>query len=352
MRGRLQESTAGSDKMGKTYEDLKREVWDKGICSGCGACVAVCPANAIIFKKGENSEAPVNTGYCKEINDHVKCGACYAVCPRTEEATSAKKMLGNYISIGSARSAFEVPGRQSGGAVTAILANAFESGLIDAVITVSEDRWTHEPFSVLITSNEAIKSSAGSRYNWWVPTLAALSEAVIKRKFSRIAVVATPCAAQALRRMKESDNDLLKPFGNSIRLIVGLFCTETFDYRKLIHGKLESELDIEPWNIGGFDVKGKLEIRMNDGSVQNVPLKDLEDCIRPGCLHCTDFTAVDSDISAGSVGSEEGFTTLIIRNKEGKGFVDSAVRNGKLEFIEKYDPAPIKKLAEQKSKRK
>lgn len=37
--------------MGINYEDLKREVWDKGICSGCGACVAVCPANAIIFKK-------------------------------------------------------------------------------------------------------------------------------------------------------------------------------------------------------------------------------------------------------------------------------------------------------------
>ena len=338
--------------MGINYEDLKREVWDKGICSGCGACVAVCPANAIIFKKGDNSEAPVNTGYCKDLTDHVKCGACYAVCPRTGDVASAKKMLGEYISIGSAKSAFEVPGRQSGGAVTALLSNAFESGLIDGVITVSEDRWTHEPFSVLITSDEAITASAGSRYNWWVPTLAALKEAVIKKKLSRIAVVATPCAVQALRKMKESDNDLVKPFGRAIRLIVGLFCTETFDYGKLIDGKLKSELDIEPWNIKSFDVKGRLEIRMNDDSIQFISLKDLEECIRPGCHYCTDFTAVDSDISAGSVGSEEGFTTVIIRNKEGMGFVDSAVRNEKMIFIDEYESAPIEKLAEKKSKRK
>lgn len=338
--------------MGKNYEDLKREVWDKGICSGCGACVAVCPAEAIIFRKGEGSEAPMNTGYCKEITDHVKCGACYSACPRTEEAVSAKKMmLGSYIKIGSAKSGFEVSGKQSGGAVTAILANAFEEGLIDAVVTVSQDNWTHEPFSALITSEEAIITTAGSRYNWWVPTLAALKEAAVTRKYRKIAVVATPCAVQALRRIKESDNDLVKPFGDAIRLIIGLFCTETFDYEKLVRGKLETELKIEPWNIRGFDVKGKLEIRMNDGTLQTISLKDIEDCIRPGCMHCTDFTAVDSDISAGSVGSGEGLTTLIIRDEEGMGFVDSAIRNGRLVFTEEFDPVPVEKLADKKSKR-
>lgn len=338
--------------MGKNYEDLKREVWDKGICSGCGACVAVCPANAIIFKKGKDSDSPINTGYCKEVTDHVKCGACYSVCPRTGEASVMKKMLGSYIGIGSARSSFEVTGKQSGGAVTAILANAFDEDLIDAVVTVSQDKWTHQPFSALITSEEAIIATAGSRYNWWVPTLAALKEAVVTRKYYRVAVVATPCAAQALRRMKESENDLLKPFGNAIRLIIGLFCTETFDYEKLVLGKLKSELEIEPWNVGGFDVKGKLEIRMTDGTIQSVPLRDLEDCIRPGCTHCTDFTAVDSDISAGSVGSPEGYTTIIIRTEEGAGFIDSAIRKGRLEFSDEFDPAQIEKLAGKKAERR
>ena len=30
----------------KSYLDLKSEVWDTGRCSGCGACVAACPAQA------------------------------------------------------------------------------------------------------------------------------------------------------------------------------------------------------------------------------------------------------------------------------------------------------------------
>lgn len=337
--------------MARNYEDLKREVWDMGICSGCGACVAVCPANAIIFRKGENSNAPENTGYCKDITDHVKCGACYSACPRTEAEETKKQMIGNYVKIGSAKAGFEVAGRQSGGAITAILANAFEERLIDGVITVSEDKWTHEPFSVLITSKEEIMTTAGSRYNWWIPTLAALKEAVVDRKLSRIAVVGTPCAVQALRRIKNSENDLIRPFGRAIRLIIGLFCTKTFDYGKLVDGKLKTDLDIEPWRIRSFDVKGRLEITLNDGDMKSIALGDIEECIRPGCLHCTDFTAVDSDISAGSVGSGEGLTTIIIRNNEGGEFVDSAIRNGRLVFTNEYDPKPIEKLAGKKAER-
>ena len=42
----------------KSYLDLKSEVWDAGRCSGCGACVAVCPADALYFDHGEMVEAP------------------------------------------------------------------------------------------------------------------------------------------------------------------------------------------------------------------------------------------------------------------------------------------------------
>ena len=42
----------------KSYLDLKSEVWDAGRCSGCGACVAVCPADALYFDLGEMVELP------------------------------------------------------------------------------------------------------------------------------------------------------------------------------------------------------------------------------------------------------------------------------------------------------
>jgi len=333
--------------MGKTYRDLRKEVWETGICSGCGACTGVCPADAIIFPEGEGGDHPLHTGYCKEVDDSVECGACYAACPRTEAATE-EGTLGSYEEIISAQAAFAVPGRQSGGAVTAILRNAFEEGLIDGVITVGQDPWTLEPHATVITDREAIVRHAGSRYSWWVPTLAVLKEAVIRRHLRKIAVVGVPCVASAVRALRSGDNDLLKPYGEAVRLSVGLFCTESFDYRKLVQEVIRDEYRIENWEIRQMDIRGVLEITTLDDRKTEIPLKALEACVRPGCHHCTDLTAEDADISAGSIGSPKDYTTLIIRNSRGSGFVERAVKNGLLVAGDSVDKGVIEKLAEQK----
>ena len=327
----------------KSYLDLKNEVWDTGKCSGCGACVAVCPADALSFAEGEMITSPKTTGYCKQATDNVPCGACYAACPRT--GSQPEETLGEYIGLVQAKAAFDVSHRQSGGAVTAILANALDEGLIDAVVTVTEDRWTLKPSSVILTRSDVLIQQAGSRYSWWVPLLAALKNAVVERKFHRIAVVGVPCAVQALARIRTSDNDLLKPYARSIRLVIGLFCTETFDYAALVQGKLRTHYKLNTHEIRKLDVKGKLEILKHDGSTTTIPLSELDACIRQGCQYCTDLTAVLSDISAGAIGSPAGTTTLVIRTQAGKGFVDSAVRNNRLTLGTGADKAAIEKLA-------
>lgn len=333
----------------KSYLDLKREIWDTGRCSGCGACVAVCPADALTFDEGEMVVSPKSSGYCKQATDGVICGACYDSCPRTGNQPS--ETLGEYLELFAAKATFEVPHRQSGGAVTSILANALDEGLIDAVVTVNEDRWTLRPSSVVITKSDVLLQQAGSRYSWWVPLLAALKNAVVERKFKHIAVIGVPCAVQAVSRIRASENDLLKPYAKAIRLTIGLFCTETFDYTLLIQGKLRSHYHLEPHEIRKLDVKGKLEVLKQDGSTTIVPLAELETCVRKGCRICTDLTAVCSDISAGAIGSPAGSTTLIIRTSTGKGFVDSAVRNRKLEVSPGVDTAAIEKLAAAKIKK-
>jgi coenzyme F420 hydrogenase subunit beta len=330
----------------KSYRDLKGEVWDTGRCSGCGACVAVCPADAICFGEPGGELSPLNIGYCKEVSDEVSCGACYEVCPRTGE--SKAESMGSFLEVISAKAAFAVPHAQSGGAVTAILVNALEEGLIDAVVTVSEDRWTLRPFSVVITSSEELVHQAGSRYNWWVPLVAALKTAVIERKFRKIAVIGVPCVVKALDRIRSSDHDLLRPYGRSIRLIVGLFCTESFDYQSLVEGKLKKEYKIDTWNIRRLDVKGKLEVHMNDGSSFVVPMSELESTVRPGCHYCLDLTGVYSDLSAGAVGSPAGFTSIIVRTGVGKVFLDSAVRNQRVILGTSPDIPAIERLIAKK----
>ena len=237
----------------KTYKDLKKDVWDAGLCSGCGACIAVCPGEGLFFEAGR-TECPASTGTCKEDQDGVPCGVCYAVCPRASGEMG--QMLGVYTDALAGRAGFEVPHRQSGGAVTAILANALDEGLIDGVVTVTEDRFTLKPRSAIITSSEALIHEAGSRYSWWVPLLASLKEAVVRRKLQRIAVVGVPCAVQAVQRMRSSDHQLAKPYGRSVRLIVGLFCTESFDYHALVEGVLGEKHRIEPWQVKRLNVAG------------------------------------------------------------------------------------------------
>lgn len=334
---------------GKNYLDLKAEIWDTGKCAACGACVAVCPADAIYFEIGEDSTHPLNSGYCKDVNDGVPCGACYEVCPRNEKPST--EVLGEYLDIVSAKAEVEIPRKQSGGAVTAILTNALDEGMIDAVVTVVEDPWTLRPSSAVITSSDVLVHQAGSRYNWWVPLVASLKEAVMTRKFTNIAVVGVPCVTQAMQQMRTSDLDLLRPFRKNIRLVMGLFCTETFDYEKLVQDKLIEERKIDPLDIIHFDVKGKLEITLKDGSMTVISLKDVEDCVRPGCHICTDLTAVNADVSAGSIGSDKGYTTLIIRNPVGKQFVDSAVSNGKLSLENDVNLDLVEKLSKKKLER-
>ena len=334
----------------KTYKGLDAEVWATGLCSGCGACVAVCPADALRFEPG-NTDTPVNIGYCKAENDGVPCGACYAACPRVEIVEQGK-MLGLYQDIVAARAVFPVERKQSGGAVTAILVNALDEGLIDAVVTVTRDPWTMKPSSAVITASEELVQHAGSRYSWWVPLLASLKEAVVTRKYRRVAVVGVPCVARATQAIRASDHELLQPYAKAIRLVIGLFCTETFDYAKLVEGKLQSEKKIAPWEIRHLDIKGKLDVYLQDERQISIPLAELEESVRPGCHVCTDFTAVNADVSAGAVGSPDGYTTLVIRNDIGRGFVDRAVWQGKLATGGAVDLSLIERLAAKKAERR
>ena len=114
---------------------------------------------------------------------------------------------------------------------------------------------------------------------------------------------------------------------------------------------LKGKAGIAPQQVARMDVKGKLDITLTDGTSKTLTLEEVEKAVRQGCHSCADFSALDADISAGSVGTPEGFTTLIIRTETGNGFVDHAVSSGALVTSKDVDIAPIEKLASSKLKR-
>jgi len=94
-----------------------------------------------------------------------------------------------------------------------------------------------------------------------------------------------------------------------------------------------------------------MDVYLQDERQISIPLADLEGSVRPGCHVCTDFTAVEADLSAGAVGAPEGYTVIVIRNDTGRGFVDRAIRQGKLAIGGNVDVAAIKRLAAKKAER-
>jgi coenzyme F420-reducing hydrogenase beta subunit len=54
-----------------------------------------------------------------------------------------------------------------------------------------------------------------------------------------------------------------------------------------------------------------------DGKESSLPVKDLGAAVDNGCSICPDFTAKYADVSVGSVGSEDGRSTVIVRSDIG-----------------------------------
>ena len=60
---------------------------------------------------------------------------------------------------------------------------------------------------------------------------------------------------------------------------------------------------------------------------------------------------MDADISAGAIGSGEGYTTLLVRTPTGDGYVNHAVERGALVLEGETNLKIIERLAGEKAKR-
>ena len=329
---------------------LLTEVVETGKCASCGTCVVACPFGSLEMAKGK-------PGLVKECKI---CGICAQACPRynwamakAEQFTFGKirnpqEEFGVYRRIVAAQAKPNdiLKVRQDGGAATAMLVAALKSELIDgAVVSGKSQEKPFLPVPILATTPEKIVESAGTKYTC-SSALMALPE-VIKQKKTQVAFVGTPCQIQAIRKMQMNN---VKKMSTPIKYLVGLMCSECFDYEGLMENHIKGKLGINLNDITKMNIKGKMLVTTPAGTTA-IPLADVKQYVRKSCSVCEDFSAELADVSVGGLGLD-GWTFTIIRTEKGEELFTNAEKTGLLESKPLEEGAFSKGLLLKLSKKK
>ncbi|MFB6195462.1 MAG: Coenzyme F420 hydrogenase/dehydrogenase, beta subunit C-terminal domain [Haloplanus sp.] len=298
------------------FRDLDEAVIEPDRCIQCGTCVAACPSDSIGIDEEEGR--PTLVRMC------TGCSSCWDYCPRSglryerivdrvseERGLDAPRIYG----ARSERDDAERAG-QDGGVVTELLATLLDAGELDGAIVATEH--PEDPLrgvATLATSRAELLDAAGSSYNQ-VMGLGRMADLIASADAEepRLALVGTPCVIQGASALERYDHDAANP----IALTVALMCTRSFEYDRLV-GSL-AEHGVDPASVDTLDVAdGVLFAYDEDGSVLLEESVDAFDAAGlRGCDECADFVGGGADISAGSVGSDDGETTLVVRTERGE----------------------------------
>ncbi|TYL39822.1 coenzyme F420 hydrogenase [Natronococcus pandeyae] len=312
------------------FMELDEAVIDEGRCIQCGTCVAACPSDSIGV--GED-DLPELVKMC------TGCSLCWDFCPRgglryerqwkITGGDDNVKGAGDPITEFSAKVEDDwTDEAQDGGVVTGMLATLLEEGEIDGALVATEseeEAWKAE--SYLATTEEELIENAGTVYNQTL-ALGNLDLAQWEHKLPdkewdelSLALVGTPCEIEGLRALQDFDWDYQEQ-NEGIRAVdytIALMCTKNFNYYSLMGEQLEEKRDVSPDEIGKMDVlHGKLMVYDHDGEmIIEEDIENFHDAALKGCDECADFTGFCADVTVGSVGSSDEYSSVILRTEQG-----------------------------------
>ncbi|MFH0725508.1 MAG: Coenzyme F420 hydrogenase/dehydrogenase, beta subunit C-terminal domain [Pseudomonadota bacterium] len=334
----------------QAQKELKEQVIKNDLCTGCGACVHLCP----YFEHYRDKTVILHE--CDGAD-----GRCYAYCPRTPVNLSVlrEKLFSPAdwtVEIGPVKGFFMTRARdqkirdaaQHGGTVSALMTLALSEGIIDAAVLAGQKE---NLLSESITTSDSNTIASRGKSKFVVSPTVALFNDAAKGPSKRIGLVATPCQALALAKMRGFPKEGDEEKAAKLKLVIGLFCGWALSWealKPLLDQKFGAtrilKVDIPP------SKHHCMEVTTEKGIVE-IPLSEVEKTVRKNCSYCFDMTCEFSDISVGSARSPEGWAVdkgwnqVIVRSDTGQALLELARVRGILEF----KPVPDGNLEKLKS---
>ncbi len=327
------------------WVDLYKEVVTSGLCTGCAACIVVCPHDVLKYNDGDGVYRPWKVdadGGPEDCTHGAKgCTMCTRACPRfrTWETeidgfmfgrergeTEVAGISGDILLVRAADEAVRDNG-QDGGLVSAILIWALEHEVIDAALVsaLEGDGTTWKAIPGVARTRDQILASAGSRYTYSANTLA-YAEAV-ERGFEKLALVGMSCQSSVPAVMSARKAGKV---ARRLSLSIGLLCSKTFD-DAIFEELFEAKYGLTRAAIKKINIKGVFQIWTHDGRYHEVSLKEGHAWTREGCKQCPDFAAEHADISTGGIGAFSDWTLTIVRTDQGRDILAGMIADGVVE---------------------
>jgi coenzyme F420 hydrogenase subunit beta len=327
------------------WVDLYKEVVTSGLCTGCAACIVVCPHDVLHYNDADGVYRPwkvdADGGPTDCTHGAKGCTMCTRACPRfrtweteidtfmfgrerTEDEVAG--IAGDILLVRATDEAVRDNG-QDGGLVSAILIWALEHGVIDAALVsaVEGDGTSWKAIPAVARTRDEILATAGSRYTYSANPLA-YGEAV-EGGAEKIALVGMSCQASVPAMMSARKAGKV---ARRLSLSIGLLCSKTFD-DAIFEDLFEAKYGLRRETIKKINIKGVFQIWTHDGEYHEVPLKEGHGWTREGCKACPDFAAEHADISTGGIGAFSDWTLTIVRTDQGRDIMAGMIADGVVE---------------------